>query len=55
MAAALNPVNTSVNSVTRPWTADPSGQVRVQGHGNSTIPVVNLLPRFSGVRPAQTH
>jgi Carboxypeptidase regulatory-like domain len=25
MAAALNPVNTSVNSVTRPWTADPSG------------------------------
>jgi Carboxypeptidase regulatory-like domain len=26
MAAALNPVNTSVNSVTRPWTSDPSGQ-----------------------------
>jgi hypothetical protein len=27
MAAALNPVNTSVNSVTRPWTSDPAGQL----------------------------
>jgi hypothetical protein len=41
MAAALNPVNTSVNSVTRPWTSDPSGTLNPFADCNLTNPAAN--------------
>jgi hypothetical protein len=41
MAAALNPVNTSVNSVTRSWTADPSGVLNPFLDCNLQNPVAN--------------
>jgi hypothetical protein len=41
MAAALNPVNTSVNSVTRTWTADPAGQFNPFLDCNLTNPAAN--------------